>query len=181
MWITYSPLRQVLAVALFVVTSTTVLAWDGAARRSERLRLAVIAALGQEPDDLHYEVAAADLNDDGRKELLVWVPNRDFGGTSGYPLLAFAVENGAYVCRGRFDYAWTPVVVLRAKRSGWRDVAVSVGGGGVPMHFVRWRFDGDAYDGGEDSPPLESPRGRWLFRGRRTETTFGPIPTSAPN
>jgi hypothetical protein len=54
------------------------------------LRRAIIHVLGKEySGELRFASRRADLNGDGRSEILVWVPTNGYGGTSGYPLVIF--------------------------------------------------------------------------------------------
>ena len=122
-----------------------------------------------------------DLNGDGRAEVLVWVPTREWGGTGGYPLLIFSRYGTGYRFIWSYDQAWSPVVVLNTKRHGWRDLAVTIGGGGDPMRLVVFRFDKGGYTNEFEALGSRRPQGRWLFTGTRTDTTFGAHPGGAPN
>jgi hypothetical protein len=49
-----------------------------------------------------------------------------------------------------------PIVVAETKTEGWRDLIVHVRGGGIlPGHDARLRFDGTAYSGNPTIEPAE--------------------------
>src|SRR5437016_507105 len=102
----------------------------------DRLRAAIIRELGEVPKDLKYSSQEFDLNDDGRAEVLVWVPTIGQGGTSGYPLFIFSKTQRGYRLLWQFDQAWTPVIVLNSSQHHWRDIVFQIGGGGERMRYV---------------------------------------------
>ncbi len=143
------------------------------------LRIAIIRELGNEySGELKFVSRQADLDGDGRLEILSWVPTDGYGGTSGYPLLIF--QRGARGLRlvADVDQVWTPLIVLRTSRNGWRDIAMQEGGGGVRMHYILLRHNGRRYTKIEGSSPSNAMirRGRLLVGRNWSATTFGPIP-----
>jgi hypothetical protein len=111
------------------------------------LRVAIVHAIGGSEGGLKYVRKRFDLNGDGRKELLVWVPTIELGGTSGYPLLVFSRDRNGYRPLWSFDQAWTPLIVLNSSQHGWHDLAFQMGGGGDAMHYVVVRHNGESYSG----------------------------------
>ena len=47
----------------------------------------------------------------------------------------------------------TPVGVLTTSTNGWRDLAVSIGGGGAQAGWVRLTYDGRTYPTNPTAPP----------------------------
>ena len=146
------------------------------------LRKAIIRELGDpgewggDPKEIRYISRRADLNNDGRAEILVWVPTTDFGGTSGYPLLIFRDGGRRVRLIAKFDQVWTPLIIARASRHGWRDVVLQMGGGGPPMEYVVFRHDGRRYP--DDPSPIAADRirGRQIIGKDWWMSVFGPIP-----
>jgi hypothetical protein len=143
------------------------------------LRRAIIRELGNEcSGELKFVSRQADLDGDGRLEILAWVPTDGCGGTSGYPLLIF--RRGARGLRlvSDIDQLWTPLIVLRSSRNGWRDIVMQEGGGGVRMHYILLRHTGRRYTKIDRSSATSAMirRGRVLIGRNWSATTFGPIP-----
>ncbi len=111
-----------------------------------------------------------DLNSDGREEYVTWIPSQ--GGTSGAPIHFFTRESNK-LRRVFEEFAWTPIVVLNAKKKGWRDIAVQIAGGGVDPHFLVFRYDGHEYK--EIYTTNEQPQGKVVIGEKWTQTVFGPM------
>ncbi|HKB68983.1 MAG TPA: hypothetical protein VKC61_24290 [Pyrinomonadaceae bacterium] len=140
------------------------------------LRAAIVRAVGGSEDELKYVPKRLDLNGDGRKELLVWVPTIELGGTSGYPLLVFSRDRNGYRPLWSFDQAWTPLIVLSTSHHGWHDLAFQMGGSGDAMHYVLVRHNGESYSGNFQSIKVSRLRGRWLIGKGWNMSTMGPLP-----
>jgi hypothetical protein len=140
------------------------------------LRVAIVRAIGGSEDELKYVRKRFDLNSDGRKEVLVWVPTIELGGTSGYPLLVFSQDRNGYRHLCSFDQAWTPLIVLNSSHHGWHDLAFQMGGGGDAMHYVVIRHNGEAYSGNFQTIKVSRLRGRRLIGKGWNMSTMGPLP-----
>lgn len=93
-----------------------------------------------------YHAAAADLNGDGRPELLVHAEDDGWCGSGGCTLAVLAPHGRGYRVVTRITVARRPVRVLATATLGWRDLGVRVAGGGLPRaHEARLRFDGRSY------------------------------------
>ena len=146
----------------------------------DKLRGAIIAALRADGDDEPvFRTAQSDLNGDQKSEIVVWVPDRRWGGSGGYPLYVFIERDEKYKLLWSSKHAWTPVVVLSSKHHGWSDFAVTFGGGGDPMRFLVFRHNGQGYSQ-SSTTVSKRPQGKWLFTDMRSNTTFGPIPKPVP-
>lgn len=125
-------------------------------------------------DDFKYIAKRVDLNGDGRSEVVVWIPEADMGGTSGYPILVLSRTKTGYRKLLDIDQGWTPVIVLKTKHGQWRDIAYQVAGGGArPRYFIY---------GNNDSiyrfrrAQIKRPAGESIIQKDWNQTTFGPIP-----
>jgi hypothetical protein len=142
-------------------------------------RKAIIREIGNEcSGELKFVSKQADLDGDGRLEILAWVPTDGCGGTSGYPLLIFRRGARGLTLVSDIDQLWTPLIVLRSSRNGWRDIVMQEGGGGVKMHYILLGHTGRRYTKIARSSPTSAMirRGRVLIGRDWSPTTFGPIP-----
>ena len=146
------------------------------------IREAIIHELGNPNDwggkakDIKFVSRRADLNNDRHSELLVWVPTIGYGGTSGYPLLIFRVEEQRLRLVSKFEQVWTPLVVLRTSRNRWHDIVMQMGGGGVPMEYVVFRHNGNTYSDSSEPVKASQIRGRWLIGKDWKMSVMGPLP-----
>jgi hypothetical protein len=140
------------------------------------LKQAIIRELGNPTNELRFVNKRADLNGDGRSEILVWVRTQDFGGTGGYPLLIFSQEKNGYSLLWKHDQLWTPLVVLRSSSHGWRNLVLQVGGGGEKMRYVMFRHNGKTYS--DDFRPIAANKiqGQWLIGKDWKMSVVGPLP-----
>jgi hypothetical protein len=148
----------------------------------QTLRAAIIRALGDTretsdpPNPLKYVSAYADLNGDGRPEVIVWVPTQDFGGTSGYPLLIFSRKERSYRLLWQYEKVWTPLIIQRTSHHGWRDIVFQVGGGGDEMRYVVIHHNGKSYTQRISAIFPKLIHGRRLFGRGYAMTIVGPLP-----
>lgn len=92
-----------------------------------------------------YLFARADLNDDGRDEVFVYLLGSFFCGTAGCDLLVLTQADAGYRVVDRFPISRIPIVVTRERTHGWSDLVREESGGGAPTAFVRHEFDGEKY------------------------------------
>jgi len=135
-----------------------------------------LGEVGEDLNSIKFVSRRADLNSDGRPELLVWVPTIGYGGTSGYPLLIFRREKQGLKLLSRIEPVWTPLVVSNSSRHGWRDIIMQVGGGGEEMRYVVFRHNGKSYSDNFGEMKAERVRGRWLIGKDWKKSLFGPLP-----
>lgn len=116
-----------------------------------------------------YKRADADLNGDGRAEALLYVTDRDYCGSGGCTLMVLSPKGSSYRVVLRLTVTQLPVRVLPTSTRGWRDLGVTVSGGGITRSYVaRLRFDGNRYPGNPTVPPaipLKQPSGKILIGG----------------
>ncbi len=122
-----------------------------------------------------YATKRIDLTGDGRNEVIAWMPTSDLGGTSGYPIIIFSQTANGYQKLWDIDHVWTPILVLKSKSNGWRDIAFQFGGGGVDWHYVILRHNGKSYK--VRKTQKKQPQGELLIDKDWNQSVFGPIPS----
>ncbi|WP_207093402.1 hypothetical protein [Novosphingobium sp. PY1] len=111
--------------------------------------------LGGQTDSLQYARAEADLDGDGVDEVLAYVGGPMMCGTGGCNLVVLKRDGEGYRQVGDLSVVQLPVGVLSSKTNGWKDLAVSVSGGGRPGGIMRVPFDGKAYARNPTVSPAE--------------------------
>jgi hypothetical protein len=116
-----------------------------------------------------YKRADADLNGDGRSEVLVYVTDRSYCGSGGCTLLILSPQQRSYRVVLRSTVTQLPIWSLATSTHGWRDIGVTVAGGGIdPPYVARLRFNGRRYPSNPTIPPavpLKRPSGKVLISG----------------
>jgi hypothetical protein len=114
-----------------------------------------------------YKRAEADLNGDGRSEAILYLSDRDYCGSGGCTLVVLSPKGSSYRIVLRSTVTQLPVRVLPTSTRGWRDIGVTVTGGGITRPYVaRLRFNGNRYPGNPTVPPavpLKQPAGTILI------------------
>lgn len=101
-----------------------------------------------------YRRADADLNGDGRKEIFVYFTDADSCGTGGCTLLILSPSGDHYRMLLRSTITRLPIMLLATSTRGWRDVGVTVQGGGtIQAYEARLRFNGHRYPSNPSVPP----------------------------
>lgn len=113
------------------------------------------ADLGDDTGSLLYARADYDLDGDGTKEVLAYVGGPMLCGSGGCDLVVLKDKQGKLTKVGELSVVQLPVGVLDSKTNGWRDLAVSVSGGGSPGGIMRVPFDGSAYASNPTVSPAE--------------------------
>jgi hypothetical protein len=111
--------------------------------------------VGGDTGSLLYARAEADLDGDGVKEVLAYVGGPMMCGTGGCNLFVLKRDGAGFREVGDLSVVQLPVGVLTTKTNGWRDLAVSVSGGGRPGGIMRVPFDGSAYATNPTVSPAE--------------------------
>jgi hypothetical protein len=92
-----------------------------------------------------YQLAGADLNEDGTAEAIVLFGGKDWCAKTGCSMAIFRSGPHGYVPISRTVRVKAPVVISRDISNGWRDLFVSTGGGAAPLRRIRLRFSGSGY------------------------------------
>jgi len=108
------------------------------------------------PDDktTRFTAASADLNDDGKAELIIYITGRSWCGSGGCNLLILTPKDSTYAVVGELSITRPPIRMLTAKSNGWHDISVWVQGGGIrPGREAKLSFDGKTYPSNPSVPP----------------------------
>ena len=101
-----------------------------------------------------YKRAEADLDGDGQKEIFVYFTDADSCGSGGCMLLILSPIGGHYRVLLRSTITRLPIMLLATSTRGWRDVGVTVQGGGInPSYEARLRFNGLRYPSNPSMSP----------------------------
>jgi hypothetical protein len=101
-----------------------------------------------------YKRADVDLNGDGRAEAFIFVTDQDRCGSGGCDLYVVSPAENGFRLVLRSTITQLPISVLDTSSNGWRDVGVTVYGGGITRpHMARLQFNGRNYPGNPSLPP----------------------------
>ena len=115
---------------------------------------------GDPPTRMTYLSAATDLNADNVDETLVYLTSRDFCGSGGCTLLILTPREDSYRVVTRTTMVRLPIRVLDATSNGWRNLSVTVQGGGIVEPYeAELAFDGDSYPTNPSMPPARRLQG----------------------
>ena len=104
-----------------------------------------------------YASARHDLDGDGAEEILVRATNRDRCGSGGCALFVLSPKGDGFRVVMEATVVNPPIRVLNTTTNGWKDLAVTVSGGGVTRPYeARLRFDGVRYPANPTVPPAEA-------------------------
>lgn len=95
--------------------------------------------------ETRYVEGAADLNGDGRNELIVHVVGTAACGSGGCPTLVFTPAGDGYRLVATIGLTYPPIAVAPERSQGWRNLIVRIGGGGAQAGDVALAFDGTSY------------------------------------
>ena len=101
-----------------------------------------------------YSSAFVDLNDDGAKEVIVYLSGRGWCGSGGCVMLILSPEAGSYRVITKATVTRLPIRVLGTKSNGWHDLSVEVAGGGIQQGYpAELSFNGKTYPENPTVPP----------------------------
>jgi len=99
------------------------------------------------PDDSSHRCYAgfADLNGDNSLDAIVIMTGMYWCGTGGCTMLVYEGRDRSFTLVSSTSLVRPPVTVSAATTNGWRDLVVTVSGGGMPGKIVALQFDGRKY------------------------------------
>ncbi len=119
------------------------------------------AAFEREKGKTRYYAAFVDLNDDGKKEAIVYIVGGAWCGTGGCPMLILRTEGHSYHVITETGITQLPIRMLKTKSNGWHDLSVVVAGGGIqPGYEAKLSFDGESYPTNPSVSPAEKIEGK---------------------
>ncbi|WP_313915087.1 MliC family protein [Tahibacter sp.] len=113
-------------------------------------------ASGDDAAPTRYVEALADLNGDGENEVLVHVVGPAACGSGGCPTLIYTLLGSGYWRMATIGLTNLPIRASATRTRGWRNLIVTVGGGGAEAGEVELAFDGRGY------PKNPTVRGRYV-------------------
>jgi hypothetical protein len=138
-----------------VFAAVTLIFWalSSQAVASDALQSHINKAL-QSPTDVGFRAAEADLNGDGKDEVVVYVTSPDYCGSGGCVTLVLQRAGDGYRTMMRASVTRPPIRVLETRHHGWKDIGVTVSGGGAGSpHEAAMEFDGRRYPSNPTAPP----------------------------
>lgn len=155
--------RALLAAAMFLLLPAIAFAQPARERSLHIFLQRSFADAPAEWPDTSYVTAFADLDGDGRDEALVTFHSGLFCGSGGCALYIYTPAGASWRALAELTIVNAPVRLLNSSSHGWRDLAVSVRGGGIDRpREARIRFNGHSYA----SNPSLAPRVRGRAAGR---------------
>ena len=146
-------LGRVAATLVFWALSTDAGASEAAGAGPAALHAHINQTL-QSPTDVPFLAAETDLNGDGQDEVVVHVTSRDYCGSGGCVTLVLQRTGQGYRTMMRASVTRPPIRVLETRHQGWKDIGVTVSGGGAgPAYEAALAFDGRRYPSNPTTPP----------------------------
>lgn len=102
---------------------------------------------------MRYALAWTDLDSDGTDEAIVHVITPWLCGSGGCNTLILKRAGSMWRKVGDISVSRTPVAVLDTTTNGWKDITVSIGGGGGVAGTALLKFDGEVYPRNPTVPP----------------------------
>ena len=112
-----------------------------------------------EPNDA-YSVTLIDLNEDGKREAIIYVAGPSVCGSGGCSLLVLTPSARGYRLVTTTTVTHLPAYALNTRTHGWRDLSVFVAGGGLSGHYASLRFNGRKYPSNPTVAPAIVMRGK---------------------
>ena len=104
-------------------------------------------------DDLAYSYGMADLDGMGEDEYLVYVGGPSMCGSGGCTLLVLQPDGDGFRKIGSLSVAQLPVGVLSTTTNGYKDLGVTIGGGGLERTIAKVPYGGSAYAANPTTEP----------------------------
>jgi hypothetical protein len=151
------PMKRLLLTLAVLLAASPLAAQPSSADQS--LRAFLQARFQQDRQafpDTRTVTAWADLNGDGRPEALVYLISGNVCGSGGCNLLIFTPAGRSWRAVADMSVTNPPIRLLPTSSHGWRDIAVTVAGGGSRRHEVLISFNGRAYPDNPTVPPARA-------------------------
>lgn len=125
--------------------------------------------LKQDPTTRYFS-AFVDLNNDGVKEVIVFIMGQTICGTGGCTTLILSRSGSSFTIRGEIDLSNPPIRLLTKETHGWHSLSVWSGRDSVePGHQLEVEFDGRTYQPGK-SQAMSDSIGKIVVSGGATST-----------
>ena len=156
-------MRASVVIATLLSFSTLAGAVYGADVPPPNLIAAIRTAAGPTglSDGAKYGLHLVDLNGDGKEEAIVHLVDAGYCGSGGCLTIVLTRQGQSWRKIGRITVSNLPIYALSTRHSGWRDLGVTIGGGGTKNGLVALPFGRDRYA----SNPTVAPARRTSAKG----------------
>lgn len=137
---------------------------------------AFLRARNSDAGDLRYAFAPVDLDGDGAEEVLAYVVGPNVCGSGGCNLYVLTPDGDDWRTVTRTTVTQTPIGVLETSTGGWRDLVVSVGGGGMDAGWIKLAWDGDGYPENPTAVPAGGFEETAITTLIASDPVFAPLP-----
>ena len=135
---------------MLALTAALVVSTAHARAEADPIRAFVHRTLGTST----YKRIDTDLNGDGRKESFIYITDPNYCGSGGCTLVILSPVKSGYRVVMHSTVTQLPIRLLTTSSHGWRDIGVTVQGGGITHPYeARLRFDGRRYPSNPTVPP----------------------------
>ncbi len=101
----------------------------------------------------HYEIARTDLNGDGKEDVLALMNGKSgYRGSGGATMFVLKGKDEGFESLGSVKVVNEPVYLRKSSTKGFRDLLVTVRGGGASQGIAELRFDGSQYPAAPEDP-----------------------------
>lgn len=129
---------------LFVFISPSSIAH--AAKPAHSLAHTALQKIDPEIKPDHYDIARADLNGDGKDDVLAFMNGKSsYCGSGGCTLFVLKGSDAGFESLGSIKVVNAPMYLRKASTQGMRDLLVTVRGGGSSTGLSTLKFDGKRY------------------------------------
>ena len=111
----------------------------------EAIRTDLVKRYSAVATETRYFAAAADLNADGRAEIVVYVDGPSACGSGGCHTFIYTPNGSGYRQVTSVSVTWPPIRISPRSNHGWRNLMVEISGGGIEPGTAELSFDGVTY------------------------------------
>ena len=104
-------------------------------------------------DNTRVYLGFADLDADGKDEAIAYVSGAYWCGSGGCNAFILTPDGDSWREVGETSVSSLPIGVLESTSNGWKDLAISFAGGGLPPGIGQMQFDGTTYPRNPTSAP----------------------------
>lgn len=104
-------------------------------------------------DNTRVYLGFVDLDADGKDEAIAYVSGSYWCGSGGCNAIILTPEGDSWAEIGNTSVSRLPIGVLDTTSNGWKDLAISFNGGGLPAGIGQMQFDGSRYPRNPTSAP----------------------------
>lgn len=127
----------------------SLLAFAGLAQATPPVLSLTLAALQKVDPEIkpdHYDIARTDLNADGKEDVLALMNGKSgYRGSGGSTMFVLKGTADGFESLGSVKVVNEPIYARKAVKRGFRDLLVTVRGGGATPGLAALSFDGNAY------------------------------------